>query len=62
VGKTPPDDGARAENRTLNLGIKSLQARRARECQRVSGRAKPARIHDAAVPQSARECLHEGVN
>ena len=49
-------DGARAGSRTLDLGIKRLRARSVRECQRLSGSAKRARIYDAAVSQSVREC------
>jgi hypothetical protein len=49
--------GARAGNRTLNLGIKSLLLWRVCECQRVSGSAKRARIYDAGVSQSVSGCL-----
>ena len=35
---------------------KRLRAHSVRECQRVSGSAKRARLFDAAVSQSVREC------
>ncbi len=48
-------DGARAGSRTLNLGIKRLQAPCVRECQRVPGSAKRAPAPDAPVSPSVRD-------
>src|SRR5260370_37609647 len=48
-------NGARAGNRTLNLGFKSLSTPSARESQRGSERLNRTRIHDAAVSGSLRE-------
>ena len=47
---------ARAGNRTLNLGIKSLLACSVRECQGVPGNAKRSQTHDATALGSVREC------
>ena len=47
--------GARAGNRTLNLGIKSLSTRRLREDQGGSERLIRTRIYDATVSESLQE-------
>ena len=48
--------GARAGNRTLNLGIKSLSTLRLREDQGGSQRLDRTRIYDATVSGSLLEC------
>jgi hypothetical protein len=48
--------GARAGNRTLNLGIKRRLTLLARKCQGASGRAARIRRSDAFVPQRVLAC------
>ena len=52
----PQHDGARAGNRTLNLGIKRRLTFLAWKRQDVSGRALRIRRSDAFVSQSVLEC------